>query len=70
VSAGLWFNVPDASVYQTLKIPDCIGVEGQLAQFSDPYPGSSSLFADDVSSQPLRNTDFFAEASASAASSS
>jgi hypothetical protein len=63
VSAWLWFNVPDASAYQTPKIPDCVGAEGQLAQFFDPDPGGSGLFADDLSSQPFRNTDFLAEAS-------
>jgi hypothetical protein len=63
VPAGLWFNVPHASAYQTPKIPDWVGVEGQLAQFFDPYPGGRCLFADDLSSQPLGNSDLFAEAS-------
>jgi hypothetical protein len=63
VPAGLWFNVPHASAYQTPKIPDYVRVEGQLAQFFDPYPGGRCLFADDISSQALGNTDLFAEAS-------
>jgi hypothetical protein len=63
VLAGLWFDVPDASAYQTPKIPNYVGVEGQLVQFFDPDPGSSALFANDFSGQPVRNTNFFTEAS-------